>query len=153
MTDKGGPGQALAKAITELGELLTRRSRGCSITIRWISTHSRMEGNEVADSCAKWAAEAPHDTVDREYVRKANFAPLPRKTTDARSQCTREWIRDHAKGRRRYLPGGRGGKTRKDLQRKRKEVASRYYQLRSGHGPIGSYLAEMINAVRSSACW
>ena len=90
MADRGGSGQAPAKAIIELEELLTMR--GCSVAIRWTPTHRWMEGNEMADSYAKWAAEAPHDTVGREYVREVSFAHLTPKTTEARSQRTRERI-------------------------------------------------------------
>ena len=39
----------------------------------------------MVDSCAEWAAESPHDTVDRDYLREASLAHLARKTTEARS--------------------------------------------------------------------
>ena len=39
------------------------------------------------------------------------------------------------------------------LTKERKEVASRYYQLLSGHASIGSYLAEKTHTVQSSECW
>ena len=94
MTDRCGPGQALANAIIELEELLSRR--GCSVTIRWTPAHKGVEGNEVADSCAKW--------VDRAYVREASIAYLSCKTTGTRSQRTKEWIQIHVRGSRRYRP-------------------------------------------------
>lgn len=42
---------------------------------------------------------------------------------------------------------------RKDLQRELKEATGRCHQLFSGHTSIGSYLAEKVNVVQSSACW
>ena len=47
-TDRCEPGQALERAVIELGELM--RGRGCPVALRWAPSHKRVEGNEVADS-------------------------------------------------------------------------------------------------------
>ena len=74
------------------------------VTIRWTPAQRGIESNEVADQYAKWAAGSPHDRVDREYLRGASLAHLTRKTTEARTQRTREWIRNHVSGSRRHRP-------------------------------------------------
>ena len=88
MADRGGFGQALAKAIIELEELLTRRS--CSAAIRWTRVHREVEGNEMADSSGRGASR--HGWPRRGCVREVSFAYFARKTTEARSQRTRERI-------------------------------------------------------------
>lgn len=55
-------------------------------TTRWTSEHRGMEGNEVADSYAKWAAESPFDPANREYLQKASSAHLRRRTSEVRSR-------------------------------------------------------------------
>lgn len=42
---------------------------------------------------------------------------------------------------------------RKDLQREGKGVASRYFQLLSGHAAIGPYLAETTKTIRFDKRW
>lgn len=95
--DQPRPGQALAKAIIELEGLLIER--WCTVTIRWTSAPKAVEGNEIVDSYAKWEAEGHTDPVAKEYVREASLAHLTRKTKQARTQITRDWIRRHAKCR------------------------------------------------------
>lgn len=70
MRNRCRPGQAFARAIIELKELLIKR--GCSVTIRW--TIRGMEENEVAESYARWAADSPHGSVGREYLQEAALA-------------------------------------------------------------------------------
>lgn len=76
MTDRCGPRKTSAKAIIELGKLLSRR--GCSVTIRWTRApaHEGVEGNGPTGSYAKQAAETHSDAVDRKY-RVASFGYLP----------------------------------------------------------------------------
>lgn len=63
-----GPVQGLVREITELKRLLIER--GCSVTIWWALAHKGLEGNEVADSYAKWMAETHYNSVDRAYLRR-----------------------------------------------------------------------------------
>ena len=74
--------------ITHLERVLSERA--CAVTIRWTPAYRGVEGNEIADSCAKWAAEAYTNPVDKEYLKEASLPHLSRKTTEARSQSTRE---------------------------------------------------------------
>ena len=117
LTGRAGPGQALARAVIELERLLVERE--CTIATRWAPAYRGIEGNEVADAYTKWAAESPFNPVDRKCLQEASLAHLARKTTEARSQSTKEWIRDHVNARWRYRPP-RGGRVLQSLQRKGK---------------------------------
>lgn len=86
----------------------------------------------MADDFAKAAAKSSLYAVDRQYLREATLAHLTRKATERRSKATKDWISSHIKQERRYRPP-RGGKILPDLEKERKELASRYYQLLSGH--------------------
>ena len=85
-------------------------------------------------------------------LREASLAHIARKTTEAKTKGTRDWIRRHVKAERRHRPP-KGGKIRKDLQKENKGVASRCFQLLRGHAAIGPYLAEMTKIIRSDGCW
>ena len=63
--DRAGPGQASARAVIELEGLLVEK--GCSVTIRWTPAHKGVEGKEVADSYAGWAAGSHCGLVDQAY--------------------------------------------------------------------------------------
>lgn len=54
-------------------------------------------------------------------------------------------------GSQRYRPP-KGSGIRPSLRKERKEGAGRYFQLLSGHAPIGSYLAERTRTVSSGTC-
>ena len=128
--DRTGPGQALAiKAIATANSITTR---GNKIAIRWTPSHMGITGNELADKTAKWAAEGRSEEASQEYLKEASLSHLTRTTTEARTSATAAWIRDHCGRRRRYRPP-KGGKMRKELGKTHKELASRFYQLMSGH--------------------
>ena len=82
MTDRCGPGQALAKAIIEPEELLS--SSSCSIAIRW-TVHKGVEGNEVAESYAGGWPKHTTTRVGQGYLREASFVHLSHKTAEAKS--------------------------------------------------------------------
>lgn len=90
-----------------------------------------VDGNEVADDYAKVAAESAWDATDRRCLREASLAHPTRKTTEARTQATREWIASHKSSRRHKLP--RGNIIRPALRKEQIELAGRYYQFLLGH--------------------
>ena len=102
--------------------------------------HTGPGTNEKADESAKAAAEGgePDNAVPDEYRREASLSYMTRVATEARSQETARWARDHVGPQRRHrLPPGKG--VRRRLRRARKSVASRYYQLLSRDAAIGPY--------------
>ena len=127
-------------------------SRGNTLTLRWVPSHSDIEGNEVADDWAKMAAESPLDAVPRDYLRETSSAHMAIMAAEARSAGVAKWIGDHVKSKHRYTPP-KGPKLRKELRHKRKALAGHHYQLLSGHATAGDYLCNKIHKLSSDRCW
>ena len=126
-----GPGQRLAIATHKVGERITDRDN--PITIRWTSAHQGAEGNGAADAWAKAAVEKTHPGDNPAFPRETSLSRMTR-ATEARPQTTKYWIAEHVKPGRRYRPP-KGSSIRSGLQRVRKALAGRYYQLLTGHAP------------------
>ena len=148
--DRTGPGQTLAVRSIETTRSLT--TRGNRVTIRWTPSHAGIPGNERADRMAKRAAEGKEEEACQEYLREASLSHLTRVTTEARSNATAVWIRDHCGRRRRYRPP-KGGKMRKELGKCPKELASRFYQLASGHAAVAEHLVRVGQADNDTCFW
>ena len=126
--------------------------QGHDISVRWVPGHSGVEGNERADKAAKEAAIG-------ERVRTAKWTSL----THIKQQITEEkklqisiWHEQKTKEReasRRgfYIPCLKT-QIHPLLGKAKKLYASRFYQLKTGHGAIGTFL-ERIGAVESAECW
>ena len=98
--DRCDPAQALDRAVlTTFGEL---HKRGNIPTVGRTPAHAGAKGNEQADEAARYAAEEGGDRVGNGFLREASPSYLMRMTTEARSQATGTWIRDHLKRRHRY---------------------------------------------------
>ena len=145
--DRTGPGQTLAILAIETANTIIDRDN--SITFRWTPAHAGVEGNERADGTARRAAEDRREMAPPEYLKEASLSHL-RTTTEARSAATAEWIRAHSGRRRRYRPP-KGGKMRKALSKTRKEVASRFYQLLSGHAAVAEHLKRAGQTARPAS--
>lgn len=74
-------------------------------------------------------------------------------TTEARPRTTTKWIANHVRKERGCRPPVGSGLRRRQLRCVRKEVASRSYQLLSGHALIGSYLRDKIHNTDNNECW
>ena len=146
--DDCGPAQALARAVVDMAYEL--RQRGNSITVRRDPAHLSEESNKHADATAKRAAGGEEDRASPEYLGEASLSHLTRKTTEARSRATREWIRDHVRRERRYRPPPRG-KLRKGLGKVRRELAGRFYQLLPGHAAAAVHIRR-VGQVPSNKC-
>ena len=107
--------------------------------VRWAPAHLGVEGNERADALAKGAAEGEEGRAEPGYLGEASLLHLTRKTTEARSSATREWIRGHVKRERRPRPLARG-RLRKGLSKIQKELTGRFYQVLSGHAATAAHL-------------
>ena len=147
--DRTGPAQALAKGAIRVVDSIT--SRDNTVTLRWTLAPAGVEGNERADETAKRAAEDREERAPLTYLGEASLAYLTRKTTEARSVAAAEWIRNHTSRRRRYR-APKGGRMRKALNRTRKELASRFYQLLSGHSAVAEHLTR-ANQAPYDRCW
>ena len=162
LNDSPGPGQQMATR----GIIRAMRTyqRGASISISWVPGHAGVVGNEIAD---QWAVDAatremkissgegtgltrPHPdttTMSRSFLK----ATLRRKAING----WRDEIIRRGKSRRPYRIPKEGEVPRipKALQKVRKDLAARFFQLASGHAMIAPFLKEKFGWVESDQCW
>jgi len=117
-------------------------------------SHAEVEGNEVADRMPKEAAagELYGDSESRRFQSRTSMAYLKRRATEAKTRGTKVWIAGRTKRRRSYIPPKNTG-FRKELKGERKAIASRYYQLLTGHALIAPFLNEKLKKTDSDQCW
>ena len=152
--DAPGPGQEMAIRAIEIARWLVQE--GNTVTVRWTPAHVGVEGNERADQAAKDAATPPPLRGTRG---RFSLAFLGRRTTE---RVNERWITDTAT-RLRNTGRGRGafvGPDRKArprirplLRTTRKGVASRYFQLLSGHASIAPFLRDRWGWTDTDRCW
>jgi len=80
------------------------------------------------------------------------MAYLERQATEAESRGTKEWIEGRTMQRRSCVPPRKPG-FRKELKNERKAVASRYYQLLTGHALIAPILKDKLKKTDSDQFW
>ena len=106
----------------------------------------------IIDEVAKIGAEERGDRANPLYLKEASLAHLRRVTTEARSEATAEWIRTRSGRHRRHRPP-KGGKMRKELNRARKYLAGRFYQLLAGHAATAEHLKRIGQADSDKCFW
>jgi hypothetical protein len=149
--DKPGPGQDQAHDIMDREKGL--KLNKCMVMLRWVPGHKGVPGNEQANAMAKRAAkELPEDAYCRWITRTASLTYLRRKTTETRTKATKEWIETRTAKSKAYIPRKQMG-LRKNLCHEKKEVASRFYQLLSGHAITAPYLKEKLRKSETDTCW
>ena len=110
-----------------------------------------IEGNEHADRTARDAAEERKERAEAAYLNEASLSHLTRATTENRSNATADWIRTRSGQHRQYCPP-KGGMMRKELGKTRKELASHFFQLLSGHAATAEHLRR-VNQANSDKCF
>jgi hypothetical protein len=120
-------------------------------TIQWVPGHNGIEGNERADQAAKQAALKPPQGGQG----KLSLAYIYRTKTEVAQTQKQQWL-TKALGRRslraqRAYRAQPGWKLDPTLAAAPKGIASRYYQLKTGHAAIGAYL-QKVQAQESGAC-
>ena len=154
LSDALGPGQQWARAIAEVASRLIES--GNEVLILWVPAHAGIQGSEVADGMAKEAAVGQIHGVPDQIRWQASLPHLARRATERRSGATAQWIRDHVRPERRYVPPGGPGSRKRAMRRIRKSTTQRYYQLISGHAAIGSFLHDRMSGpqrLSSDECW
>ena len=131
--------------------LITKKLKSY-VAIRWIPGHSGQIGNEKADQAARSKAERR----GRQVERWSSLAHIRKNLTEARSQKLAKWHevkREERDISRRgyYVPWTKGG-INPTLANAPKKYASRYCQLKVGHGAVGTFLAR-IGVIETPECW
>jgi len=160
-SDEPGPGQQYALQARKHIATLRRARPGIGIEIRWCPAHKGTAGNEKADEWAKIAAEEPgaHGVEWRSYSDRMEVRamPLPRSLANLKREISeKKWVEA------RQWAGGRTSKKKYRLPKGQrpdgtaagstKRLASRFYQLKTGHCLTGQYLNWTKNRP-TPQCW
>jgi len=131
------------------------------IEIRWCPAHKGISGNEKADEWAKIAAEEP-DTRGVEWLSysdraEARAMPLPRSLANLiREISEKKWVEARQwAGSRTSKPKNRIPKSRRPdstVAGSTKKLASRFYQVKTGHCLTGQYL-HWTKGRPTPQCW
>ena len=162
LDDRPGPGQ-LGAVRSILGARRIRQ-RGSDISIHWVPGHSGIAGNEIADQWAGDAASRELEYRARTPPGIAQPAPVDLTVSGAfmkamfRRRAVDIWrdsiIRGGTRGRPYRIPReGMVPKIPAALGGARKSLASRFFQLASGHAMIAPFLRDKFNWVDSDQCW
>jgi len=145
-SDEPGPGQQYAIQARKHIAALRRARPGITIEIRWCPDHEGIAGNEKADEWAKEAAGRPgaHERLPR------SLANLRREISEKKWSEARQWA------------GGRTSKAKYRMPKSQepdgavassaKRLASRFYQLKTGHARTGQYL-HWAKVRPDAQCW
>jgi len=147
-SEKPGPGQQYALQARKHIATLRRARPGIIIEIRWCPAHKGIASNEKADEWAMIAAEKP-DTRGVEWLNysdriEARAMPLPRSLANLKREISeKKWAET------RQWAGGRTSKKYRIPKSQKpngmvagstKRLASRFYQVKTGHCLSGQYL-------------
>ena len=166
-SDEPGPGQKYALEARRHIATLRAKEPSVRIEIRWCPSHQGIEGNEVADEWAKLAADEPDahgGNGSRPRTRTARSprepplcrGPSPtssggfseKKWQDAKGWARRKLART---SNRKYWPIDKQ-KPDATVAKANKRLASRFYQLKTGHCLTGQYLTWTTRRP-DATCW
>ena len=162
-SDEPGPGQQYAIQARRHIAALRRARPGIIIEIRWCPAHKGIAGNEKADEWAKIAAEEPDShgvewlSYNHDGRTEVRAMPLPRSLANHKREISeKKWAEA------RQLAGARTSKKKYPMPESQrpdgtvagstKKIASRFYQLRTGHCRTGQYLNWTKNRP-TPQCW
>ena len=122
------------------------------VTIRWIPSHEGLIGHDKADQFAKDKARKGRKPMEQ----WSSLSHIKKKLNESKSQELDRWheikIQERESSRRGFYVPWIKGKINGVLGNTSKKYASRYFQLKVGHGAIGAYLAK-IGMVETPQCW
>ena len=154
LCDSPGPGQALAIEGIRMSQAI--RGRGSSVEVRRVPGHARVEGNETADLCASEAAtRSRRNQPSKGEARVLSLAVLKVEGTMKANKMWRGEIIRRKEGKRTFScpKEGKRPRIRRDIGNAPKGIASRFYQLASGHAWLAPFLKERFGWVDSDTCW
>lgn len=143
-------GLAVRDLVYEGAKELTKN--GHSVTLRWIPGHSKIEGNEKADSAAKIAADGGRKETDC----WSSLTHVKKKLKRTRLAELSAWhqlkMQEREASRREFYVPRRKCGIESTLGKAPKKYAARYYQLKIGHGAVGTFRAR-IGDIETPKCW
>jgi len=141
-----GPGQALTKAIIRWSQVI--RDLDVALGPRAHRCLRQRDGRNTGKAAARseWVGRNDH------LVATISLTRLRRKITERTRQEVKERIDLRIGKRQEYLPPRKPG-LRGHLQRERKAVAARFYQLLTGHALVAPFMNDKLKKIDSDQCW
>jgi len=160
-SDEPGPGQQYALQARKHITTLRRARPGIAIEIRWCPAHKGIAGNEKADEWAKVGAKQPGARVvewrsfsgrteARSMPLSCSFANLKREISEKRWAEARQLAGGRTTKKKYRMPESQ--KPDGAVANSTKRLASRFYQLKTGHCLTGQYLNWTKNR-STPQCW
>jgi len=120
-------------------------TRGNKLRLQWVPGHAEIEGNEVADRMAKAAAadECRGDSESRRFCHGQAWPTLRGRQPRPSREERMSGLKSEPSSGVLTFP-----RFRKELKNEGKAVASRYYQLLTGHALIAPFLKDKLKKNR-----
>jgi len=144
-----GPGQPLARWISQSARTL--RKAGIETEIHRVPGHTSIPGNEEADSQVNLAREGRKAGTVRERI-YTSAANRTRQISEARTVAKAKWEADKCSNHYSYRLQGKAGSKRPIPMNSVKSLAARFYRLKSGHAPVGTYFKRFRHR-DDDKCW
>jgi hypothetical protein len=143
------PRQPLAKWINQSARTLPEA--GIETEIHWVPGHSGIPEYEEADRQANLAREGRRSgpVRDRVHTSAANRA---RRSAEGKTAAKTEWEADNCSKHHGYRLKSKAGSKRPIPKNSVKPLVARYYQLKSGHAPVGTY-QKRFGYREDDKCW
>jgi ribonuclease HI len=148
VSEDPGPGQKYAILARQHIATLRRTRPDITIEIRWCPAHKGVTGNEKADEWAKLAAEKP-DARGVEALPRS-LAHLKREISERKWTEAHQWARSRINKEKYKMPAKQ--KPDGTVAGSSKRLASRFYQLKTGHCLTGQYL-HRTKSRPTPQCW
>jgi RNase H len=140
LNDNLGPRQALAVEIITIAKWL--KEKDIQVSIRWVPSHSGIEGNEKADLLAKKTSKQPKSAQIDDY---SFFNYIQNLVKRQKALETQEWLFNTQKQWLKHqdefqeMPNS-SLTANKVIFQARKRLSSRFFQLKIGHAITATYL-------------
>jgi len=149
-SDEPGPGQQYAIQGRKHIAALWRIRPSISIEIQWCPAHKGIAGNEQADEWAKMAAEKPGTRGVELLHLPRSLASLKREISGKKWAEARAWAGGRTSKKKYKMPTTQ--RPNEVVAGSTKSLASRFYQLKTGHCRTGQYL-HWTGARLTAQCW